>query len=603
MQTNIQGIALALVLASNAASALQAGRVSTLEVQSDGTGAVRVYDDQSGALLSTAPGLAGIVLLPFEINGRTHLTEFLPGEARLGNDVPSAARGILPNGSGSLYHFRRTDGPTSVTYGFFLVTPRGGSVVVHALPGVGPAGSSSPYVPNVACSPSGDALLVATVPAAGGNILEIRPGPPAVVFDRTSNLPPRRFHPQSLALGDTWGVFTMKRALMRFDRVPGAQASAVPFGVAPGPSFVSGSVAFSRNRAFAAATAGTSGGALDAFVFGPTGSAQLASTAPAPITSAGFLPDAEDGPHLAVADDGHACAWRTEVPHHVNAVSRECWIGRVQAPPNDPPEQLSADAHFLDTLDEVGVFVFRAPTRLQVGVGAQTAPGASSLESVDLYQVDVPATVGAAQFTNLTLSSGDASLPFFAVPEITLGRSALLASTGDTWYHDDRSNGGSVSVARMDQPGATLVLPAVKELYAWEFVGDWVWMWTRSALGGQPDELHRARVDLTAPPVMIASNDSASFDRYAVRPTGAVAVIQSTLTSETLLVTDLATGTTHSITLGALAFGPTLTFTPSGRVAYSTYGPGGAPVFHAWTPGGADTVLQSSGAVDGFVLR
>ncbi|MBI5361731.1 MAG: hypothetical protein HZA53_01040, partial [Planctomycetes bacterium] len=51
------------------------------------------------------------------------------------------------------------------------------------------------------------------------------------------------------------------------------------------------------------------------------------------------------------------------------------------------------------------------------------------------------------------------------------------------------------------------------------------------------------------------------------------------------------------------AFGPTLTFTPSGALAYSTNGLGGLPVFQVLTPGGANVVLQSNGALGGFVLR
>lgn len=598
----LAGAILLLLAGASSAHAAANGRVSTFEVQANGTGAVRVYDEVTGALVASPAGLTELTLLPLEVNGRTHLHEFAPGAARLGDDVPGATRVVLPGGRGSLYHFTRTDAQGARTFGFFVVPPRGSAVLVHERLGAGAGQLTDPFLPRVACAPGGEAFLVATVPAAGGDVLEVRIGPPSIVIDRTAQLPPRRFYPQSLGLASGWGVFAMKRALFRFDRSTNGPAGVVSFGVQPAPNFVSGAVVLAQNGAFAAAAAGSSSASLDAFVFGPTGDAQRASTAPGAITGAGFLPEAEDGPHLAVSDDGGACAWRVDTTTAAG-LSRECWIGRVQAPPTDPPAELSSDANFLDTLDEVGVFVFRTPARLQLGVGSQTAPGVSGLESTDLFQVDLPATVGAAQFTNLSLSSGDATLPFLAVPSISLARTALFPATGHTWYVDDDSNGGAVYVARPDQVGAQVVLPDVKDLFAWEFTGGWAWIWTRNALGARPRELHRVPIDLSLPAALIASDDAADFSRRAVRADGVVACIAATPTTETLLVTTLATGATQTLALGPGAFGPTLTFTPGGALAYSTHGPGGAPVFQVWTPGGANVVLQSSGALDGFVLR
>ncbi|MBK7877359.1 MAG: hypothetical protein IPJ77_16740 [Planctomycetes bacterium] len=576
------------------AEAAANGRVSTFELQPDGTGRVRVYDDVTGALSQSPLELAGLTLLPLEVNGRTHLLEHQADAAGLVSDVPGANRALLPNRRGSLYHFSRVDAQGLTTFGFFLVPPRGAAFLVHELPGIGPGQTSDPFVARIACSPSGDAFLVSTLPAAGGNVLEIRLGPPVQVVDRTANLSPRRFFAHSLLLAETWGTFGLKRAFLRFERQPGAQGAPLSFGAHAVPTSFTGHVVLSRNGAFAATTAGAGPSALDVYVFGPTGPASRATPAPSTLSGAGFLPEAEDGPHLAVSDDGLACAWRTE------GASRECWVGRVQAPPTDPATELSSNARFLDTLDEVGVFVFRAPDRLQLGVGAQVAPGVSNLENTDLFQVDVPGTLGGAQFLNLSLSSGDPTLPFFSVPSITLERTALLPTTGDTWYADGDSQGGSVSVAHEGQVRATVVVPAVKTFVDWEFVAGQAWVHVRSDLGNRPYELYRVRQDLTAPAVLIASSD-ADFTRHALRNDGLVACIGASLASSSLFATNLVTGVTQTLPGHTGPFGPTLTFTPTGAIAFTSVA-GGVPSFHVWTPGVGVVPLQVSGAVGGFVL-
>lgn len=573
------------------------GEVAVFELEPAGTGSVRTYDEQTGALVGAPAELTGIRLLPLEVNRRTALEEFLPGRARLSLDIPLASRVVLPAGQGSLYHYSREVGNATLAFGFFRVTLAGQAQFLTELPGIGAGALDDPFVPRVAIAPSGDAMLVITLIPAGGNVLELDFAGVPQLIDRTVALPPRRFHPRALLLSDTWGVCGIKRAALRFDRSAGAQAQPLDFGALSVPSVFSGTAVLSQNGQWCAITAGSSLGALDVYAFDAHGPAGLATPAPMAISGAGYLPEAEDGPHLAVADDGATCAWRSEpIPP---AISRESWVGRVHVPPADPALQVSSDALFLDTLDEIGLFIFRTPARLQLSVGAQPTPGASTLENADLFQFDVPATLTAGSFTNLSLSSGDNSAPFLSVPALTIDRSALIGAS--TWYMDSNHGTDAVSAVLENTSGAQTVLNNVKQLRDWTFVNGWAWISIRRDDGQQPYEVWRAPADLSAPAVRITSDANGEFSRFTTRPDGQVAFVNGG--AATLSRVQLSSGAIEVLPSTPVAFGPTLAVTALGGVAFTqTFSVAGAPVFAVWPPASATLVTLQSVALDGFVL-
>lgn len=580
------------------AGRVAAGQVSIFEGTPGGVARVRVYDEVTGNLVAAPTGLQRIQLLPLEVNGRTELHTFQPGVTRLRGDVPSANRAQLPNQQGSIYHFARPQPDGSRVFGFFQVDSDGSARNVLELLGVGPGNTSDPFVPRLAFAPAGDAFLVVTVTAAGGNVLEVQLSDPVQVIDRTANLPPRRFFPFSLQLASTWGVGISTRGVLRFDRPGPGVVNLVNFGAAAAPTRFSGHVVLSENEQWAAFTAGGVAPGLDVYVCGPNDTARIVTQAPMPITGAGFAPEALDGPHLAVANDGQACAWRTEELVQ-GAPVRECWVGRAQAP--TPPQQLSADTNFLDTLDEIGLFIFRPSGKLFVAVGAQQIPGANALENTDLYTVDIPASLTNISFTNLSLSSGDANAPFLSVPSITLERPTLLPGGSATWFGDSDGQHGSVEAVVEGQSGATVILGNVKTLAELELVNGWAWISIRRSDNNNLYETYRAAQDLSTPATLITSLSNADYSRFAVRPDGNVAYVAAQTGTQRLARVQLDTGLVENFSPTPATYGATIAITPAGGVAFSELA-GGVSTFKVWPAAGGSAVVMQSAATSGFVL-
>lgn len=588
----------ALALAALVVPAASAGQVSILEDIGGGLARVRVYDEATGAFVHAPLGLQRIQLLPLEVNGRTDLHAFRPGTARLRSDVPATTRAQLPDEQGSLYHYARPLPDGRRVFGFLQVLTDGSARNVLELPGVGPGGQSDPFVPRLAIAPAGDAFLVITVTAAGGNVLEVGLGDPVQLVDRTSNLPPRRYFPFSLHLANTWGVCIGPRGVMRFDRAAPGGVSLVDFGAATAPTRFSGHAVLSANEQWLAFTAGGAAPGLDVYVCGTNDVARKVTQAPLPITGAGFRPEALDGPHLAVANDGQSCAWRTE-DWVLGALVRECWVGRAQAPA--PPLHLSADANFLDTADEIGLFAFRPGGKLFVAIGAQQAPGANALENTDLYSVDIPPTLTNVTFTNLSLSSGDATAPFLTPASITIEHPSLLPDGSATWFGDSNGQHGTVSAVVDTQSGSTTLLSNVKTLSALEFVNGWAWIAIRRSDNNNLYETYRAAQDLSTPATLITSLANANYDRFAVRADGNVAYVATQLTSQKLARVQLDTGVVESYSPNPGTYGPNIAITPAGGVAFSELA-GGVATFSVWPAGGGNAVVLQSTATSGCVL-
>lgn len=586
-----------ITLLGPGAPRLAAGQVSILEGDPAGAARVRVYDEATGAFVYAPPGLQRIQLLPLEVNGRTDLGAFQPGVTRLRGDVPVANRAQLPNQGGSIYHFARPQPDGTRVFGFFQVDPDGSARDLVELLGVGPGNQSDPFVPRLAFAPAGDAFLVITVTAAGGNVLEVQLSDPVQVVDRTANLPPRRFFPFSLQLASTWGVCVATRGVLRFDRAGASVVSLVSFGAATAPNRFTGHVVLSANEQWAAFTAGGATPGLDVYVCGQNDVARIVTQAPMNITGAGFMPEALDGPHLAVADDGATCAWRTEDLVQ-GAPVRECWVGRAQLPA--PPQQVSADANFLDTLDEIGLFVFRPSGRLFVAVGAQQIPGANALENTDLYSVDIPPSLTNLSFTNLSLSSGDSTAPFLSVPSITLERPTLMANGTATWFGDSNGQHGSIEAVVDGQSGSTTILANVKTFAQLELANGWAWIAIRRSDNNNLYETYRAAQDLSTPATLVTSLSNADYNRFAVRADGNVAYVASQAGNQRLARVQLDTGVVESFSPNPGNYGPNLAITPAGGVAFSEIA-GGVSTFKVWPTGGGAVVMQSS-ATTGFVL-
>lgn len=555
-------------------------------------GDVQVLDTVQGGPPVVPNGLGGVRLLDLECHGRSHLERFLRGGTWRHSLAPGVARLELPRDQGSLYRFARDDSDGLTRFGFFVVTPDGEARHVWERGGVGPAGGSDPFRPVVSLGPGGEGLLVATVPAAGGDLIEIDlVGGTAV--SRTAGLPPLDFRSGGVVLSATWGLGIADGALLRFDRASSADATPVPF-VGASPAWFPGDVALSPDGTRAVVVAGADPLNERAWVLGSGGPAVAASATATAIAGAGFLPQAENGPHIAVSNDGSRAAWRTEPS--TSSPAPEAWIGRPQ-PAAIAPEHVTNDGLYLDTLDEIGQFLFRGP-ELLFAVGESDVDG---MEAGEFYRGSLDAA-GALSVTNLTLTNGSTNGPFFSPASLQPRLATWLpASGGAIFFQNEFSGGdGELCSAGPSIAGMQLVLASVKEFYGARPTtgGDLVALVQRSG-GGDPMEVHSLATVFapsTAPPLLSFTEEPR---RWTIRPDGRTAFVENLPSTQRLHVVDPATGLTRSTSVRP-TFG-SFGFLPTGELALGLGQLGGPAIFAALPVIGAPTRLDI-GTQPGFVL-
>jgi len=592
-------IALLLLCPSPAAAP---GGVAVFENLSGSTGTVQTYDELTGAPLGGPAQLAGIRLLEIDFSERSTLTEFLPGRPRLREDVPGASRIALQKSRGSLYRYARPIQTGGEVYGFFRVAADGTAQPLLEQPGIGPGGTTDPFVPRVAIAPLGDAFLCATKPGAGGNLLEIRfAGSPSIV-DRTATVAPLRFSGAGLALLPTFGIAVHSRGVLRFDRATLGDATAVSTTPDPLPAWFSGQVVSSRNGQWVATTAGSSATALHIYAIGSTGTARRASAIPQVVQSIGTLPEEATGPNLAISDDGAMCAWRAQEPTPTG-MTRECFVGRTQPLPGEMPERLSSDQNFLDTLDEVGLFHFRPNGKLLLAVGERATAPATGVEKADLFEVTLP-TGGPPSFLNLTMSSGDATVPFDAAPPtLKMQRATLLPDESAVVFFDDAGSAGSLLAVRPGQSGPQTILSGVKSLDLLEIVTRKILFAVRRDGGAEPEELYRISTSLGSPPTLIATEpNGAQFVRPAARRDGWISYVTVDLSGEQLDRIQLLSGSMQSFPGASTVFGPSFGYSGLGSLVFSIGPPPSPATFTTWPLNGSPSVVLQAPPAPGFVL-
>jgi hypothetical protein len=547
-----------------------------------GVGDVVVVDPSGAIAAFTPPGLADITLESLDFNGRTDLSSLAPDSPRLRTDVPGAQRIELPAHSGSLYCYSRVPsaGGPGRRYGLFVVDASGAARSVFEIQGVGPALAGVPFLTRVAIAGDGSHILLATKPTAGGDLFEIELATGHTI-NRTSSIPPQRFAPAGLQLAPSWGIAATATGVLRFDRASSSNAQPLSFSGAA-PAWFSGEVVLSGSGAHAATIAGDAFDSARVFAFDPIGAATQVSSQPALLSGAGFLPEASHGPYLAISDDGSQCAWRTE------GASREAFVARV--PLAQPPfeEQVTANANYMDTLDEIGQFVFRAfSTRLSIAVGELSTNGPGAIENLDVYEVTLPAS-GPAAIQNLTLSNGLAQPPFNAVS--SLKPDALIAAPASdaVVFFNQRSGGtGDLLTAGPTSGGSIVLVPDVKSVEFIERAGSDLLVSLRRSVGAKNRELYRIGAPYTAASSALLTVDGADdFVRQAARADGTFVFVQHKATAESLWrLTPLAPAPAL-FTNRPLDYGPTLGFAANGGAVFSVDPGANNSIFALWSSNG-----------------
>ncbi len=567
-----------LTILAVAGPLLPAGDVVLFAGTAGSPGDVQTVDEGGAPVPQPVAGLAGVRLLDLDFTGRTEVTLLFPDRPRRHAVPGGAARLALQGSGGSLYKFARDEATGGTSFGFFLVDPQGAVRIVWERAGSGAGLDVDPFVTRIAVAPAGDAFLVATTPAAGGNLIEVDVATGQAI-DRTSALPPEVFGGAGIFLHDSWGVGVGSANVWRFDRATSNDAQAVPFPGGAVPPYLARELVSSASGTFAATIAGASPQMADVYVFPATGAAVLASAAPAALSGAGFLPDAEGGPFLFVTDDGSLAGWRRE------GTTREIYLARVQPQAGEVREFHVTNApDFTDTGTEDGVLPPLAGTAMYMSWGEPGTPGESYIENIDVFRVDLQAGSNALAFTNLTGTSGDLQPPFDTLGTINPRNMHWLPQANSFVLFDEQSQGSGRVLAIDGAGGLQVLLPLVRELGMIDLVGNDLVFVAKRDFDPRPLELYKVPADLSAAPTLLLSRpDNDEPLRYAVRPDGRLGIVfpDALGTLETLWRVHVPAGVSKLFLNRHLRYGTTLEFAPGGALV-TTIGVEGFPVTFAY---------------------
>lgn len=343
--------------------------------------------------------LQGIVLLPIECVGRTALQELSEGRARRIDDVPGASRLLLPRERGSLYRYRR-DGGAGPAFGYLWVDAQGRARSVFEQPGTGPFGSDDPLSRRVSVARDGNAFLCATSPLAEGDLIEVDLATGSVT-NRTEMIDRQDFQRNGVLLLDGFGVAVSRTAILRFERAPFAQAEVL---TPPGSgSWYGPDLVFSADRSTAAFLFGEDEKKAHVCVVNASGPFRQVSAQAMEIRGAGYLPEVQGGPTMALSSDGSYVAWRNEES------SREVFVRETGSGTRPGDIHVSGDGTLESTLNDTGVLAFFDASSLLFAAGRE---GSEGVQRADLFRIDL--TRGSSSFavTNLTRTSGQSQPPF-----------------------------------------------------------------------------------------------------------------------------------------------------------------------------------------------
>lgn len=338
--------------------------------------------------------LRGVTFLPIQLAGyalRDRLRLDLP---RLDHD--GAASHVLLADGGALYLVGQ-----GATTSLMHVTTDGHAALVVTVPDLG---GKPGIAPGIAVSLDGRLVLLATSPAAGGNLLRVDldagAAPPV---DLTAGVPPLDIEALSLRVSPAGAFWVADEELWRAP--VGGSATLVQPGLGGLP--VLGDLVLAADGRRVAAVAGSEDiedGDRRIFVADIAGPHVVVTPAAGRFEEAGH--DDPLGPFLAISEDGSLVAFRETGATH------ELFVREVDLP--SPPLHLTVAAYFPAYIDNVGVLGFKAGRSLQFFAGDVTISGVDAQEMIgagDLYQAELP--LGSTpSFANLSVTSGQTLPPY-----------------------------------------------------------------------------------------------------------------------------------------------------------------------------------------------
>ena len=572
-----------------------AGRVTIFARSDLNTGAVRVFDELTGAQLPTPEGLTGIRILPIDFVGRTMLMEFSESSPRYLTDVPSASRLVLPHSRGSLYRFSRIE-PEGRVFGFLHIDRHGYPKAIAERLVSGKSIEFAPYLPLISVSPAGDSFLVATRHEEGGNAYEVNLEDGSMI-NRTQNMGPLRIARFGLGLQREWGVIATARGVLRFDRNTRLGSEFVQFGVQR--PWHQGDLVFSRNGEWAMTLLGDDSDHLHVWAFGKNSAPQRISVLAESYVGAGFLPDHRSGPFMAISDDGMLCAWIDD-----HDASRELFMGRGPAFGVRDSERVTRPLYFHDTLDEIGQTAFFRPDRLTFLAGASDYIHIG-MDRADVFEARMPTDTQTLEISNLSVSSGETEAPFVEYGTVEPDRVVWSEQEEQFLIYDGQVQESLFSLDK-DGGGLRLLVSGIKDLDMLIAAPQGVLFDVRRTTpAGRVHEIFRVEsLASQDPPELVRSAPvDTDFARPALRRDGWVTFVSVDTASDTEILSkvNVGSGVFESFALTSQSYGPALGYTPRGSVLFSLETPG-ATAYLLWPFDSSQAIALEASPETGFVL-
>jgi hypothetical protein len=445
--------------------------------------------------------------------------------------------------------------------------------------------------------------LVSTPEAAGGNVLLVDLTGVDPVLDLTSQLPPMQVDESSLRLSSDRAWFLSNNTLYRAPLAAGlpsndAQAVSMPI---PASDTIHAETLLSWDGSVLVVVTENPIGQRSIFSLTPTGTAQL-------LTPPGIydLPGLESpiGPLLALSQDGSRMAYRARL-----LGDRELLLRKVG--PASTVEQVTRDALFTDTLDNVGILGFVGGGRLVFAAGEGIATGpAAHIEGADLFMVDASGP-SLAPPINITGTSGFNTPPFNDYGTLDIKSAAVDPSNERLLMVVDPAGGDFALAAApiTGQPGFETLISRLQAAPTLAPAGESVLILSLpSPPSAFSQQAHLLGPASSTPPVLKFLTGTAgptlSFARFAVNRAGTQAAFVASLGLglELPAIVDVAARRLEPVWSELLTVSAGIAFTPTGRLAVGLGNPGASHIYVGFNGAFAGGVVYPIHPGEGFPL-
>lgn len=357
------------------------------------------------AITESAPVLAGIEILPIERSGRSPVSDLAAQDGRVVEIATGVLALQLPGPEAiRVFHYRR---PAAQVFGFFAVRGDGVVEVLIERPGLGATKTVDSFDRVVGVSPDGRTIAIAASdpksgPTGLGDAWLVRADGGTLANGATTReLTGAQFlevDATSLTFfdGKLYAVTENGLETTPADGSAGFSTITLPTTNGQPPAEFESEFVLSADRSTMAVLAGAGELALELFRIDLGGAITRISPTPQPFVAPGFFPEVQNGPHLALSENGDFVVYQLDF-----LAGNELYVQPFA--PGAAVHHLTPDPQFDHSIDQM--------SGLLTGGSFVRFLAASGQQNSDLYRSTLPA-LGAPLLKNLTQTSG-ATDPFF----------------------------------------------------------------------------------------------------------------------------------------------------------------------------------------------